>query len=108
MKPLRKKSEFSKTYRFGKQVKLSEFSVRALPNHTNTLQLAIVVSKKVSKKAVVRNRARRRIREILRKHHSLASDGYFVIVNIYTDLNKLSPTQLEQKLISSFQRLNIF
>lgn len=108
MEPLRKKSEFSKTYRFGKQVKIKELSIKVLPNQLQTIKLAIVVSKKVSKKAVVRNRARRRIREILRKHHSLASDGYFVIVNVYSDLNELSPSQLEDKLIQSFQKLKVF
>jgi ribonuclease P protein component len=39
------------------------------PNVLNPVRVGIVVSTKVSKKATVRNRFRRRLKEILRKMH---------------------------------------
>jgi ribonuclease P protein component len=108
MEPLRKKIDFSKTYRNGQQVRNTDYTVKALATNTTVLKLAIVVPKKVSKKAVVRNRARRRVREIIRKNIHLAEPNYFVIVNIYTDLTNLTPEQLEESIIKSFQKLKIF
>jgi len=108
MKPLRKKADFSKTYKNGKTVRNVNFTIRALQTNTPELHLAIVVSKKVSKHAVVRNRARRRVREIIRKNITLAASNYFVIVNIYTDLTNSTPADLEESIIKSFKKLNIY
>lgn len=108
MKPLRKKADFSKTYRRGKTVRNPNFTVWALQTPTPELKLAIVVSKKVSKKAVVRNRARRRVREVIRKNASLAASNYFVIVNIYTDLTTIPNPELEEQIIKSFKKLTLF
>jgi len=108
MEPLRKKVEFAKTYRLGKSVRTPNFTIKALQVKTETIKLGIVVSKKVSKKAVVRNRARRRVREIIRKNISLAIPGFFVIVNIYTDLSILSHADLEKEIIRSLQSLKVF
>lgn len=108
MEPLRKKVEFSKTYRLGKTGRISELSVKALKVNDTKIKLAIVVPKKVSKKAVVRNRARRRVREIIRNHSSLAVGGYFVIVNIYSDLSTLSPKELDIEVVNIFTKLGVF
>ncbi len=108
MKPLRKKVEFSKTYRLGKSVRTPNFTIKALRVNDPEIKLGIVVPKKVSKKAVVRNRARRRVREIIRKNISLAIPGFFVIVNIYTDLVEINHNDLEKSIIESLQYLNVF
>lgn len=54
-------------YRHGRQTKGSLFTVKtiATPNRKKS-RAAVVVSKKVSKSAVIRNRIRRRIYEIIR------------------------------------------
>ncbi len=108
MEPLRKKVEFSKTYRLGKSVRTPHYTIKALAVKESTIKLGIVVPKKVSKKAVVRNRARRRVREIIRKNISLAIPGFFVIVNIYTDLSSLNHSELERDIIQSLQKLKVF
>ncbi len=108
MEPLRKKVEFAKTYRLGKSIRTPNFTIKALQVKESTIKLGIVVPKKVSKKAVVRNRARRRVREIIRKNISLAIPGFFVIVNIYTDLSEINHTNLEKSLIQSLQSLKVF
>ncbi len=108
MEPLRKKVEFSKTYRLGKSVRTPYFTIKTLQVKSPIIKLGIVVSKKVSKKAVTRNRARRRIREIIRRNISLAIPGFFVIVNVYTDLSELSHSELEKVIIQSLQTSKVF
>lgn len=53
-------------YRKGKAVRGEFISLRYAPSRRDDYRLAVVVSKKVSKSAVVRNRIRRRIYEAVR------------------------------------------
>ena len=53
-------------FRHGKTVRVEYLSLRFTPNKKEDYRLAVVVSKKVSKSAVVRNRIRRRLYEAVR------------------------------------------
>lgn len=53
-------------YRKGRQIRGGSLSLRYAPSKRPDYRLAVVVSRKVSKSAVVRNRIRRRIYEIVR------------------------------------------
>lgn len=55
-------------YRGGRAVRGEYISLRYIETRRADYRLAVVVSKKVSKSAVVRNRIRRRIYEIVRMH----------------------------------------
>lgn len=48
-------------------------------------RVAVVVSRKVSKSAVVRNRIRRRVYEIIRLHETYLPSGRDVIVTVFSD-----------------------
>jgi ribonuclease P protein component len=105
MESLRKKAEISKTYRLGKTLRLPVLTIKALKTNSLVFKLAVVVPKKVSKKAVVRNKIRRRVREIIRKDIAFNNLGYLVIVNIYTDISKLDNNELEKILTQGFKKL---
>lgn len=63
----------------GKMIHSPLFSLYYLEG--NTISFSAVASKKVSKKAVIRNRNKRRVREIFRKKaFSLAPGGYILII----------------------------
>ena len=49
----------------------------------DSYRLAVVVSKKVSKSAVVRNRIRRRIYEVFRKEPALMGKAYDMVVTVF-------------------------
>ncbi|MDO8728882.1 MAG: ribonuclease P protein component [bacterium] len=60
---------------------MAHFYLRVVP--ADRVRLIISVSKKVSKKAVIRNRIRRRIRPILLKYFShLKPATYFIIAKL--------------------------
>lgn len=67
---------FQKGQRFGNR----HFQFYYIKNRKSTNRLGIIVSKKVSKRAVVRNKVRRRIREIYRLYAENVQDGYDFIV----------------------------
>ena len=73
-------ASFSAVMRGGRQVHDDFFRVFAVPNREPCARLGIVVSRKVSRKAVARNRIKRRIREAFRHdQHTLASLDVVVI-----------------------------
>ena len=74
-------------------------------NHTNpsSFKLAIAISKKVSKKSVVRNRLRRKLHENFLKNFKEENNHipYWVLVN----LKGVSFTNTENDLLREFQSL---
>ena len=69
-------------YQKGKTIRSSKMSLVYTPNTKGFTRLAVVVSKKVNKTAIGRNRMRRRVYEVLRKNFSLIppkTDYIFVI-----------------------------
>ncbi|PIR41945.1 MAG: ribonuclease P protein component [Candidatus Yanofskybacteria bacterium CG10_big_fil_rev_8_21_14_0_10_37_15] len=61
---LKKKRDFEKVFKKGKVVKDDLFFAKFLKNETGFFRFAFVVSSKVSRKAVVRNKIRRILSEI--------------------------------------------
>lgn len=69
---LKRRSDFQTVYRKGIRRSSRYFTLKAFPVNTNSLtefgetKIAISISRKVSKKAVVRNRIKRQIRAVFR------------------------------------------
>lgn len=67
-------------------------------NRGDAVRIIITVSKKISKKAVVRNRIRRRVRPILRKFiPNLKPATYFIVAK--PGAEKIKGKKLENELI---------
>jgi len=88
-------------YRHGKTVRSGQISLKFCENtKRTTYRAAVVVSKKVHKSAVVRNRIRRRIYEIVRlkqDHIKLAYDLVFTVFN--DQLSKVNYSEIEKDII---------
>ncbi len=87
------KGEIEEVLSKGRRANFSLFSVSWLPNTEKTTQFAFVVSKKQYKQAVLRNKAKRRLRECTRK--ALFGPGKYVFfakntINeaLFSDLKK--------------------
>jgi len=82
--------------RSGKSVRFSAFALRYLSNpRSGSYRLAVVVSRKVSKSAVVRNRIRRRVYECVRiLSNDLIAPADLVIVVYDERIAEVSPDKL--------------
>lgn len=90
---LLKPSEFQQVYRQKIWTGNREFAVNLCRNQLPHARLGLVVSKKVSKRAVDRNMIKRHVREWFR-HNREALNGFDVIVTAKpTVLNKSAPQQ---------------
>ena len=64
----------------GKKLYSRHFLVIARPSERGDSRIAITVTKKVHKRAVVRNRIKRRVREVFRNHREKLSENFDILV----------------------------
>jgi len=83
---LKKKKEFEAVFKGGRHIKSQNFFIKYLANGTDKARIGFVVSKKVSKRAVDRNKAKRRMREAFRDIDGRLKDGISIIVVAYPSL----------------------
>jgi ribonuclease P protein component len=80
---LKKKNDFDSIFKNGKSLKDSFLVFKFTDNNSKTSRFGFIIPKTVSKKAVVRNKIRRRISSILSKELSNIKnsvDGVFIVL----------------------------
>lgn len=78
---LKNKKDFDRVFSGKRSFGNRHFTLLFYPNHTDGSRLGIIVSKKISKKAVVRNKLRRQVRETFRLKIDQIAAGYdFIII----------------------------
>lgn len=103
-------------YQHGQTVRGPLSSLKYAANHRRTeYRLAIVVSRKVHKSAVTRNRIRRRLYEAFRQHEAEIITPYDMVLTVFheqiahipaKDLEKIVTDQLTQAKIISVRKEN--
>ena len=77
---IKKKKEFDAVYENGDRCFSKQFLFILKKNELGRCRLGVTVTKKVDKRAVYRNKIKRRIREIFRLHRHLCTDNYDMVV----------------------------
>jgi ribonuclease P protein component len=67
----------------------------------------IVVGKKIDKRAVVRNRIRRRLAELIFSEWATVRTGYDIVINVHSDLSELPATTLRERLTEGLRRAGV-
>jgi len=96
-------------YRNGRTLRTPEITVRYLENpHRVHSRYTVIISKKVLKRAVARNRLRRRIYEIIRKEKIHTTPGFDVALSVFKgDLLEIPHEELKQKILSAFKNAKL-
>ena len=76
---LKKKSDFERVFKKGTGYKDDSLILKTLKNNLETSRFGFIVSKKISNKAVVRNKIRRILREIIKKNLPKIKTGLDVV-----------------------------
>lgn len=79
------RASIQRLYKNGKMVRSANLGLRYAPNPRGTYRAAVVVSRKVSKSAVVRNRIRRRLYEHVRTLFGTAPPDFDLIVTVFSE-----------------------
>jgi ribonuclease P protein component len=96
-------------YARGQTVRAALLSVRYVPNdRRDTYRAAVVVSRKVHKSAVVRNRIRRRVYEILRLHTAQIVRPYDIVITVFSEqVAVMSAAELEAMIVGQLHKAGI-
>lgn len=100
---LLKPSEFQQVYRQKIWIGNREFIVNLCRNQLPHARLGLVVSKKVSKRAVDRNKIKRHIREWFR-HHRETLNGFDIIVTAKPTVLNKSPSEQQTALADLWKK----
>ncbi len=79
------RAEFREVYAKGRKIQAKFFTAFVLQNSLERVRLGITATRK-SGKAVNRNRARRLVREVFRKHKSRIAANLDIVVNVKSQL----------------------
>ena len=96
-------------YQNGSAVRSPQLVLKyALNPRRSTYRAAVVVSRKVQKSAVVRNRLRRRIFEAIRADESAIGQPFDLVFTVFNEqLNDLSPAKLHDLVYSQLQKAGV-
>ncbi len=97
---MRSRADFGRTHQRGRAIHGHFVMVKGQPNHKTESRFGVVVSKKISKRAVARNRTRRRIIAILRESADLNQGRDYVIV-AKSAIAEASPEALKQDIMKT-------
>jgi ribonuclease P protein component len=89
-------------YQHGQTVRGPLTALKFIENSRRTqYRLAVVVSKKVSKSAVTRNRIRRRLYEAVRSHEAQLIKPYDMVVTVFHEQLATLPADELQRLVNA-------
>ena len=104
---LTQQKEFKKTYKIGKSASSSLFILKFVPNQKKTNCYAVVVSNKVSKKAVQRNKIRRQVKNWLKKKQTSLKTNFNIIIIAKPKAITADYSQIEEALQKLFSSRNL-
>ena len=93
----------------GQTVRGPQVSLRFVRNQRQSqYRVAVVVSRKTSKSAVVRNRIRRRLYEIVRKHAARIAEPYDLVFSVYSEeVAEMSHAWLQKVILGQLQKARV-
>jgi ribonuclease P protein component len=89
----------------GQKVDQKYFSYKYAPSKSQSSRFCVIISLKVSPKAVIRNRLRRKIYEIIRLNAALVSSPYDIIIICKKGAPGLAHKELLQEITKAFKKI---
>ena len=104
---LTRDKEFEKVFKKGKTSYNQFLGIKTIANNLDNNRFGIIVSTKVSKKAVERNKIKRRLREILKKYQENLNFGYDVVLITLPRSKEASFQELNEAVFFSLNKLKL-
>lgn len=105
---LRKAYEITRVYKKGSYGSAEGVvSVKAALSGRPLTRVVVVVAKKVSKRAVVRNRLRRRIIGLLQQEWETVRSGYDIVISVHSDVSQQPVEDVRQSLKGALSRAGV-
>ncbi len=102
---LTKQKDFERLFADGRGYYTKFLGIKKTANNLEISRFGVIVSNKISKKAVVRNKLKRQIRAIIRKHLNNILSGYDWAVVCLPPVLNLSFEELEKEVLFVLKKL---
>jgi len=104
---LHKKSDFDELAKSSYKFYSNNFVLKFVKNNQEINCLATIVSKKISSKAVIRNKIRRRIYEIIRLNMNSFKQGFNIIIFVKKGVLEMEYAELEKEVLYLFKKARL-
>ena len=105
---LKKEKDFERVLKKGKSKKGDFLILRVVKNNLKTIRIGVVVSRKVSKKAVLRNKTKRKLREAARANIKKIKPGYDLVFFTKKGIEKKSFSEIKKEVEKLIARAKLF
>lgn len=104
---LKKKKDFGRVFKEGKGFKEDFLFLKFIPNNLKKSRFGIIVSQKISKKATIRNKIKRRIRAIISQKRAITKKGIDCILIAFPGLETKDFWEIEETINKIFAKAKI-
>jgi ribonuclease P protein component len=102
---LKKKKDFEKVFDHGKNIKGDAIYLKVLKTEEPFSRIGFIVSKKVSLKAVDRNKIKRRLRESAGKFLKTINDNMDIVIIASPKIKKNNFEEIKKDIEKSFKKI---
>ncbi len=104
---LTKNKDFARVAKEGKAAYAKELALKWIENNLDYSRFGIIVSLKVDKKAVIRNKIKRRIRVILKENLEEIKKGFDFLILTRPEIKKLNYQQIKEELFNLLRKKHL-
>ncbi len=105
---MRHNKEFDRVFKLGQSFYVESLGFRIVNNDLVFSRLGILISTKVSKKAVIRNKFKRQIREIFQAELPKLKTGKDLVIIVSPKILSKNFEEIKTILKNSFEQLNLY
>ncbi|MFH1427437.1 MAG: ribonuclease P protein component [Patescibacteria group bacterium] len=105
---LKNDKDFARVFKTGHSCYDRTLSLRMSTNNLGYNRFGIVVSNKVSKKAIVRNKIKRQIRVVIRSQLAKIKNGYDIVIIAQPEILDNGSRKTEKVISNHFKKLNMY
>ena len=105
---LKRKKDIERVFKWGRGFKEDFLILKAVKNNLKNSRFAFIVSQKVSKKAALRNKIRRRLRELVRRHPPTTRLGMDIVLVATPGLEEKDFWEIEETINKLLAKAEIF
>ena len=102
-----KSKDFDNVYKNGVAARAHHLLIKAVSNNKNKTRIGVIVGKKVSPKAVTRNKLKRRLRNIFYQKINNIKEGFDIIVIPSPRLKNEEFIKIKESVIKALQKINL-